>query len=141
MNRREARQVALRALYQMDVADAMLKEAVQFALEGLCPDASEVEFVTRLTSDTWELMPELDERIRPNLKGWTLERIPITDLCILRLALCEILTMDTPVKVVINEAVELAKEYGTSESGRFVNGVLASLAKSLDCYQFAKREQ
>ncbi|MBP6219352.1 MAG: transcription antitermination factor NusB, partial [Oligoflexales bacterium] len=79
----------------------------------------------RLTLDH---LAEIDAKIQGSSSNWSLSRMPLVDLCVLRLALCELLKLQTPTKVVLNEAIELAKNYGTEASGRFVNGVLADLA-------------
>jgi len=74
----------------------------------------------------------LDERIARFAKGWTLARMPIVDLIILRLASWELTERDDiPTAVILNEAVELANTYSTDDSGRFVNGVLSSIASEL----------
>jgi N utilization substance protein B len=73
----------------------------------------------------------LDAEIAPRARGWRLERMPVLDLAILRLAAYELLDCpDVPVAVVLDEAVRLAKQYSTEESGRFVNGVLAAIARA-----------
>ncbi|MCR4807627.1 MAG: transcription antitermination factor NusB [Lachnospiraceae bacterium] len=78
------------------------------------------------------MLPSLDEVISGNSKGWDVGRIGKVDLAILRLAVYEILhDDDIPVGVAIDEAVELAKKYGQDESSSFVNGILASVAKSI----------
>ena len=74
-------------------------------------------------------MNKIDEQILSKLKNWTIARIFKIDLAILRLAIYEIIYTDTPYKVAINEAVELAKKYGNDESYTFVNGVLREIAK------------
>ncbi len=72
----------------------------------------------------------LDERIAANAKGWTLARMPTIDLAVLRIGAFELFHRpDVPVAVVLDEAVELAKRFSTDDSGRFVNGVLATLAR------------
>ena len=77
-------------------------------------------------------LPELDDIINKNSKGWDVGRIGKVDLAILRLAVYEVLfDDDIPVGVAIDEAVELAKKYGQDESSSFVNGILASVAKSI----------
>ena len=78
------------------------------------------------------LIGELDEKIKPYLKGWTMDRIGKTDLAILRLAVYEIFYRDDiPYKVSINEAVELAKSFCDDASPSFINGVLAGVVNSL----------
>ena len=75
---------------------------------------------------------ELDEIIAKHAANWRLERISAIDRAILRLAMHEMRTTDTPAKVVINEAVELAKKFSTDEAGAFVNGILDTYRKSLN---------
>ena len=75
--------------------------------------------------------PSIDELIVSHAKGWALDRMPALDRAILRLGIYELLSRpDVPVAVVIDEAVELAKRFSTDDSGRFVNGVLAAVAKN-----------
>ena len=75
---------------------------------------------------------EIDRLVAANAMGWRLERMPAVDRQLLRLATCELLAFpDVPTAVVLDEAVELAKAFSTEDSGRFVNGVLASLAREL----------
>jgi len=84
----------------------------------------------RLAEGTWEHHQALDEEIGGAAPGWRIERMPAVDRAVLRLALYELRHTETPVGVVISEAVEMAKEYSTARSGAFVNGVLAALAGS-----------
>ena len=73
---------------------------------------------------------ELDRKIEGASANWQLHRMPVIDRCILRLATWELTATDTPRKVVLNEAVDLAKKFGGSDSSRFVNGVLDRVAKA-----------
>ena len=132
MKRRLARQLALKALYQMETVGTSVDEALAFASEGFKVDKEGIDFARTIADGTSNMAAELDDTIRPNLKGWLLERLPLIDLVILRMALFEMLTTGTARSVIINEAVELAKEYSTQESGRFVNGVLGTFARRLD---------
>lgn len=74
---------------------------------------------------------EADALVSERLRGWTLERLPVMDRLVLRLAVAELLATDTPTGVVIAEAVDLAGRYSTDESSRFVNGVLSAVAKEV----------
>ena len=114
---RDARVDALGALYS---ADATGDEPL---LVGLSSRAR------KMTRETWDARDALDIELAGAATGWRVERMPAVDRAILRLALYELRHTDTPVAVVISEAVELAKEYSTQRSGAFVNGVLAVLAK------------
>ena len=84
-----------------------------------------------LCEGSFSRIEEIDQLITDTSKHWTLERMPTIDRTILRLAIYELLEPGTPTKVVLNEAVELAKTYGTENSGKFVNGLLDTLAQKL----------
>ena len=87
-------------------------------------------FIRALVSGAAAHAPELDEQIASYLRGWTLDRVARVDLAILRLAFYELTYVkDTPERVVINEAVEMAKRYSTDKSGAFVNGVLGAFSR------------
>ena len=94
--------------------------------------AEDKKYITEVTEGVAEKIEELDEKIKPYLKGWTMDRIGKTDLAILRLAVYEIFYRDDiPYKVSINEAVELAKSFCDDASPSFINGVLAGVVNSL----------
>lgn len=87
------------------------------------------KFIWSLYNGTHEKLENIDKIISKNLKEWSLNRLNKVDLAILRLAVFEIFFFETPEKVAINEALELAKEYSSDESPSFINGVLAGLVK------------
>ena len=118
MSRPEARVKALEALYAADARDEPTH------LDDLTARAR------GYVVGVWERRDELDREIAAVSTGWRIERMPVVDRNLLRLGLYELRHTDTPVGVVISEAVELAKEYSTARSGRFVNGVLARLAEA-----------
>ena len=90
----------------------------------------ETEFVARLVRGTLERVDEIDYRLSQLATDWSLDRMANVDRNVLRLAAFEMLFLeDVPVNVSINEAVELAKAYGTAESGKFVNGILGNLVR------------
>lgn len=130
--RRSGRTYALQLLYARDgdpatdVAGAAVSWADAFELE-IDPDAQ--LFARTLVAAASERGPEIDELIAGASKNWRIDRMSRVDRNILRLGACELLVFrDVPVKVVINEAVELAKRFGTAESSAFVNGVLDRIA-------------
>jgi N utilization substance protein B len=84
----------------------------------------------RLVTGTWQQRPELDREIAAVATGWRIGRMPAVDRNIIRLALHELRRGETPVGVVVSEAVNLAKRFSTERSGAFVNGVLAKLIES-----------
>jgi transcription antitermination protein NusB len=121
--RREARERALGLLYE---ADAKGQEADEVLADlPVPPDPFAVELVRGVAARS----AEIDKLISAYSIDWALERMPVVDRTVLRMAVWELLARsDVPIGVVISEAVELAKRYSTDESGRFVNGVLASVA-------------
>jgi len=125
--RREARERALELLYEAEIKDTSSVELIS-ALP-IAPDAYSVQLVEGVD----EHRVEIDELLRDHARGWSLERMPAVDRALLRLATYELLhQQEVPVGVVISEAVELASEFSTDDSGRFVNGVLSAIAKQRD---------
>lgn len=130
-SRSKAREAALKTLYQMDVTGDAPVDALKIFFRHHRVALGSQEFVTRLVEGTAQRMAGLDELIRKHATNWTLERMAIVDRNILRLAAYELLhETETPPKVVINEAVDLAKRFGAADSGKFVNGVLDSIHKT-----------
>ena len=130
--RRTGRAYALQLLYardgdpSTDLSGAAISWASDFELEI---DAPAQTFAKDLVAAAVSRATEIDELIVASSKNWRLERMSRVDRNILRLGACELLAFrDVPVKVVINEAVELAKRFGTAESSAFVNGVLDRIA-------------
>jgi N utilization substance protein B len=90
------------------------------------------EYAVQLVTGLTERLDDVDELVSGHSSGWAIDRMPTVDRCILRLATYELISeLDVPVAVVIDEAVELAKEYSTEDSPRFVNGVLAAIADTV----------
>ena len=91
---------------------------------------NQAEYVKTLLNAAVENIKTIDETIEKNTKGWRISRLPKVTLAVLRVAVCEMLYMDDiPDSISINEAVELAKTYNDVKSGKFVNGILASVLK------------
>jgi len=129
MKRRRAREAALQVLFQMDLGRLSLDDALaSVAAPGWPPD--DWRLVTTLARGTRAHLPEIDALIAQVAEHWTLERMATVDRNILRMAIYELQSTQTPPGVVINEAVELAKRYSTEESGRFVNGLLGRIVRS-----------
>ncbi len=126
MSRRLAREVAFKTLFQVDIGKCRTKQAMHRAFEDLKIDLDEQKFVEDLVIGTIEKQAALDDLIKKHLVNWELERISAVDRNLLRLALFEIMFRpDIPYAVSINEALELAKKYGSSgEAVGFINGVL-----------------
>jgi len=119
--------MALRVLFEVDVGRQSLEEALAGTRTQVAGE--EWEYLREVCAGTWERRGEVDAALAPLMRGWPLDRLANTDRTVLRLAAYELLHTPTPPQVVINEAVELAKRYGTEESGRFVNGVLGALQR------------
>ncbi len=121
--RSDARERALYLLYEAH--SKAIAPAATIELQVIEPD----ELTTELVEGVGRRCAELDALIAGRAKGWTLKRMPVLDLNVMRLAAYELVARpDVPVAVVLNEAVELAKRFSTDDSGRFVNGVLAAIA-------------
>lgn len=130
MDRRTARKEAFCLAFEYDF-DREKRADELLALAEQARDLAADEYVTQLLRLLTENIESIDQTLRPLLKGWRLERISCVSRAILRVALCEMLYMpDIPVGVSINEAVELAKEYGDEQDAGFVNGVLGSAARA-----------
>jgi N utilization substance protein B len=127
--RTRARGTALQVLFEIDLVDHPLGTALKHRLDEVELEDRLVEFVTQIVRGVWPIRFQLDQFIAEHAPEWPLEQVAIIDRNILRIALWEFaVSGETPVKVAINEAVELAKNYGSESSPRFVNGVLGSLA-------------
>lgn len=130
--RTKARKRALDMLFQADVRGVPLDEVLQAEARRAAsePDrAASWLYAREIIDGVADHRDEIDELIMSYAQGWTLERMPNVDRAVLRVASWEILHNDeVPAAVAIDEAVELAKEYSTDDSGRFVNGVLGRIA-------------
>jgi N utilization substance protein B len=126
--RRQARVTALQALFEIDSVGHDPVMVLQRRLEEKALPASGSKFARNLVSGVLEHKTYLDELIQKNAPEWPVEQIAIIDRNILRIAIFEIaIDQGTPLKVAINEAVELAKLFGSDSSSRFINGVLGTL--------------
>ena len=130
MTRREAREQAFIVLFEKIFDnDATLSEIVETAKEAeLIKINAFAETILTMVEENAE---EIDKVIEDNSQDWTLSRLPKVSLAILRLAVAEIKYIDeVPNGVAVNEAVELAKKYGTNEDASFINGILGTIAKA-----------
>ena len=131
MTRRELRENVFMMLFRVEFHDAEeLSEQLSLHDEDLeaAKDADK-EYITSKVNAIVEKLPEIDEAVDAVSQGWKTRRMGKVDLTLIRLAVYEMkYEEDIPVKVAINEAVELAKQYGTDDSPAFINGVLAKLA-------------
>lgn len=127
--RRKARETALQALYKIDISDSKsFDEALE--LEELAPGTESRRYCETLVQGVTSRITELDSVIEKHSENWTVGRMSVVDRNILRMAAYELLYgRDVPYKVVIDEAVELAKKFGTDESGPFINGIIDKIRK------------
>lgn len=127
--RTRARGIALQALYEIDLADHPVGKVLQHRLEEEEISDDLRDFIRLIVVGVVPIRGELDFVIAKYAPDWPLEQIATIDRNILRVAVWEMAVIgDTPIKVIINEAVELAKLYGSDSAPRFINGVLGSLA-------------
>ncbi|WP_050767858.1 transcription antitermination factor NusB [Acetomicrobium hydrogeniformans] len=130
--RRRAREIALQLLYALDIRnDQTPDEAMAlFPFDG---ESEEVmNYAIWLVKEIWGKRVEIDNLIRMHITGWRPERMVTVDLEAIRLALFEgVYSKVVPIPVAISEAIELAKRFGTENSGRFVNGVLGKIVRSI----------
>lgn len=131
--RTQAREVALKILYQKDIT----KRKVQFAIDAFWeneetePDPEVKSYAEKLIKGVDGNLETIDSKITHYATNWQLKRMAVIDRNVLRLGVFELcLSPDIPPKVAINEAIELAKKYGDLESGKFVNGILDKIHKT-----------
>jgi len=143
IKRRKARELALQILFQADVGNLPIEEAMETTLaEATDMDEEIRNYAAQLVRGVWGQRDKLDKQIQSVATNWTIERMAAIDRNLIRMALYEILYVpDVPYRVAINEAVELAKEYGTTESRRFVNGVLGALVRKMQLKDKQKEQR
>jgi N utilization substance protein B len=134
-SRRKGREAALRILYFMDVSGVSGTQAIKSYWGHLSTNdepSDDVDFANQLVRAYADRRDEVNELIRSSSHHWRIERMPIVDRNVLRVAIVELREMtDIPKRVTLNEAVELAKRFGSEGSGSFVNGVLDRIATEL----------
>lgn len=133
--RRRAREAAMRALYQMDMSGCTSEDAISYAVSSSSdldlPERAQ-GYASQLVCAAVERMTEIDAVMAGIAHDWAVQRMSPTDRNIMRIAVCEMLYLkDVPVATAIDEAVEIAKLYGTADSPRFVNGILGALAERI----------
>jgi N utilization substance protein B len=127
--RSRAREVALQLLYQHDHVPTAEAEQIRAFLHRRLRDSELEQFAGGLYDGVLAHRPEIDQRLAAVAENWSVERMAVVDRNILRLSAFELLFQpQTPPRVAIDEAVEMAKRYGTAESAAFVNGILDRLA-------------
>ncbi len=129
--RRLARENCLQSLYSSDISSLEPSSVLaSFQMEEFALEDKVFDFYKSLFTSTVANRQKIDEIIKKTSLNWEMERMPAIDRSILRMAVCEMMILsDAPVAVIIDEAIELAKKYSTEKSGKFVNGVLDSIAR------------
>ena len=131
MKRRKAREHALQVLFQLDIRKEKPSAAIlkHFWAEYK-PDDEIKDFAEEIVRGTFKHLLKINKLIHQCAKNWSLDRMAVVDRNVLRMAIYEILyRIDIPTSVTINEAIEIAKKFGTDESGAFVNGILDRVAR------------
>ena len=130
--RHRGRELALKALYQIDIRGEVSDADLALFFESFAGERTDA-FALRLVDGTWRERVLIDGILADALEHWSIGRLSKVDHNILRIAVYELLRMhDIPARVTIDEAIELAKMYGDQNSGRFVNGVLDQVAQRLN---------
>ncbi|WP_028783168.1 transcription antitermination factor NusB [Thalassobacillus devorans] len=126
MKRHLAREKAFQVLFQVDVNDIEMEEAIDHLLEETDSDS----FMEQLVHGVFDKKQEIDQKIADHLVNWSVKRLPLVEKTLLRMAVYEMDHVDdVPEQVAINEAIELAKVFGDEKSGKFINGVLSKMTK------------
>ena len=136
-SRHRARERSLQILFQWDARKEPIEDAISSFYESLYSEQSETqpardEFVDRLVRGVAENITEIDRRLKQHAEHWRIERMPAVDRNVLRLAIYEMMAMDTPPPVAIDEAIELARRFSGEESVQFVNGVLDAAKREIE---------
>lgn len=140
--RRLAREIAIQSLYHMEMNDVSPQNAINMVIAERNDDEPQTvvettpeldQFIAALVNGVKTNQQQIDDVFGEYLKGWSMDRLSRVDIQVLRLATFEMVFADkSPAKVAINEAVDLAKHFGTEDSGKFVNGVLGKMIKDVD---------
>jgi N utilization substance protein B len=135
MNRHYARVIALQALYEADFRnDPKTDRIINRHMKNIHESGENVEFASKLLEETTNNRVDFDKMIEKVAPEWPIDQVATIDRNILRLAICELEKFETPPKVVINEAIELAKTFGSETSSKFINGVLGTVYRQSEKY-------
>lgn len=131
--RRQSRECAAQILYQIDIGSSPVGEAIRTYWEAYAAPPEVREFAEELVRGTIRELPTIDLHIVEHSAHWRLPRMAAVDRNILRMAVYELYHCpDIPIRVTLNEAIEIGKKFGTDESGAFINGILDQVAKGID---------
>lgn len=133
MGRKQAREGAMKLLFQMDSMNDYSKEEMEIFLSNFEFDQSETEYIRKAVEEICDNIEEIDNYIVSHLEGWSIYRLAKVDLAVLRIAIYEIIfRKDIPMEVSINEAIEIVKKYSSDESFKFINGVLGGFVRAFE---------
>ncbi len=131
--RRKARELAMQALFYMDIQNNASVEMLAHFCENFQPSGKSQPFFLKLVNGVLETKGELDALIERFSKNWDISRMSCVDRNVMRIAVFELLyCADIPPKVSINEAIDVGKKFGTEESGAFINGIMDSIRGELE---------
>ncbi len=131
--RRRARELAMQALFYMDIHNNCSPELVERFCQNFSPSPKVMPFFLKLVTGVLETKPELDALIERFSENWKIQRMSLVDRNVMRIAVYELLyCTDIPSKVSINEAVDVGKKFGSEESGAFINGIVDSIRIAMD---------
>jgi len=132
-NRRKSRELAMQALFYMDMSRNDSKKLLDRFCENFDPSSETLPFFLKLVKGVMHARPEVDAIIERFSSSWKLSRMPAVDRNVMRIAVYELLCCpDIPYKVSLNEAIDIGKKFGTEESGAFINGILDSIRIALE---------
>lgn len=133
MGRKQAREGAMKVLFQMESNNDYTDEALEVFLSNFEYDEAETNYIMDAVHTIINNLEDIDKSIKTHLEGWSISRLAKVDLAALRIAIYEILyRKDIPLEVSINEAIEIVKRYSTEDSFKFINGVLGGFVRALD---------
>lgn len=133
MSRKKSRVGLVQLMFQSNIQDNFSEEMADIFLDNMEFSDSEKEYISTNYMNLISHLKDIDEIISDNVKGWSIDRLSSVDLSVLRVSIYEIyFGKDVPAPVSINEAVEISKTYGTKDSGKFVNGILGTVYRSLN---------
>jgi N utilization substance protein B len=131
--RRQARELAMQALFYMDMQDKASLQMLEHFCEVFRPSKKSEPFFLELVNGVIAAKVEIDALIEKFSKNWKIKRMSCVDRNVMRIAVYELLyCRDIPPKVSINEAVDVGKKFGTEESGAFINGIMDSIRAALE---------
>lgn len=132
-SRRKARECTLQILFQCEIQGVKPQDVLEEYWQQMSVPVDVREFAKKLAVGTWESLNEIDAILAEYSANWKLSRMALVDKNILRMSVYELKYLpDIPVKVTLNESIEIAKKYGTKDSSAFINGILDQIAKTTE---------